>query len=279
MYNEYWGFNRCPFAGKLDTDRFYESPTHEEALARLSYVVDQGRAGAVVIGPAGVGKTLVLEVFAQRMRRPDREIILVHCPGFGTRELFFDLAQQMRLLPEPGESAAELWRRVRDHVLANRGDSVQTVIIVDQAHLLSSDGQQRGLHLLYQLDPHPQAKFTVVLSGRPELLEQTAPDLIEWVDLGVTIEPLDERETGNYISHSTAWAGRNEPVFTADAVRKVFELSGGVPRHINRVCDLALLAACSEERTRVTAEVVESVYRDLIPAGAYEPLPASAGAG
>ncbi|HID22028.1 MAG TPA: hypothetical protein EYP14_06460 [Planctomycetaceae bacterium] len=68
----------------------------------------------------------------------------------------------------------------------------------------------------------------------------------------------------------TRWAGRDRPAFSPDAIHQVYRLSGGVPRRINRVCDLALLAACSEEQQFVTGEVVESVYRDLIPAGSIE---------
>ncbi len=268
MYNEYWGFRRSPFAGDVNPDRFYESPGHEEALARLAYVVDQCRLGGLMVGPPGVGKSIALEVFARRLRRPDRELVLVHCPAFGMRELFFELAAQMRLAPEPEESAADLWRRLREHVAANHADDVQTVIIVDQAHLLCEEPeQQRALHLLYQLAPYAGSRLSVVLSGRPELLGRAAADVIEWVDLGVTLEPLDEAETANYVLHMTRWAGRQRPAFSPEALRYVYRLSGGVPRRINRVCDLALLAACSEEQEFVTAEVVETVYCDLIPAG------------
>jgi len=276
MYNEYWGFRRSPFAGDINPDRFYESPGHEEALARLAYVVEQCRLGGLMVGPPGVGKSIALEVFARRLRRPDRELVLLRCPAFGMRELFFELATQMRLAPEPDEPAAELWRRLREHVAANHADGVQTVILIDQAHLLCEQPeQQRALHLLYQLAAYANSRLTVLLSGRPELLSRAAADVVEWVDLGVMLEPLDEAETAHYVEHMTRWAGRDRPAFSPEALRHVYRLSGGVPRRINRVCDLALLAACSEEQELVSAEVVETVYRDLIPAGSI-PQPATA---
>ena len=220
MYNDYWGFSRSPFSGTIDPERFYESPGHEEALARLSYVADEGRQGAVVLGPAGVGKTLLLETFARRIRRPNREVVIARCPALGGRELFFDLCQDFGLAPEPSATEAELWRRLRGHVAANRLQDCQTMIVIDQAHLLGENpAQLRALHLLFQLDAHPAARLTVVLAARPELMRNARPEVIEWVDLGVTIEPFAAEQTAAYISHLTNWAGRSESAFSADAGR------------------------------------------------------------
>ena len=271
MYNNYWGFKRAPFAGTPNPDRFFESPTHEEALARLAYVVDECRQGALVLGPPGVGKSLLIESFARRTRRPNREVAIARCPALGGRELFFELAQEFGLAPDRSASEAELWRLLRDHVISNRAQENQTVIVIDQAHFLSEDAAQlRALHLLYYLDPDPAARLTVVLAARPELVRNARAEVIEWVDLGVALEPLGESETGRYISYLTNWAGRSEPAFAGDAVGKIHELTGGVPRQINRVCDLALLAASSEELNQVTAAVVSSVYKELSPDTALE---------
>jgi type II secretory pathway predicted ATPase ExeA len=273
MYNEYWGFNRSPFSGTIDPERFYESPGHEEALARLSYVADEGRQGAVVLGSAGVGKTLLLETFARRIRRPNREVVIARCPALGGRELFFDLCQDFGLAPEPLANEAELWRRLRDHVVANRLQDCQTMIVIDQAHLMAENPTQlRAMHMLFHLDPHPAARLTVVLAARPELMRVARPEVIEWVDLGVAIDPFTAAQTSAYVSHLTNWAGRSESAFSPNAVAKIHELTGGVPRHINRVCDLGLLAAATEELTEVSEEVVESVYKELSPETTAGPL-------
>lgn len=273
MYNAYWGFKRSPFIGGLDPDRFYESPSHEEALARLTYVVDESRQGALVLGQPGVGKSLLVEVFAQRIRRPNRELAMVRSPGFGGRELFFELAQEFGLAPDRTATEAELWRKIRDHVVANRLQDSQTVIVVDQAHLLAEDpAQLRALNLLYHLDAHPAAQLTIILAARPELMRSARTEVIEWVDLGVVIEPLGATQTELYVRHLTTRAGRTEPVFTRDCLHMIHELTGGIPRHINRVCDLALVAACSEKMDQVTASLTESVYKELNPESAVEQI-------
>ena len=271
MYNAYWGFKQPPFSNNLNPNRFYESPSHEEALARLSYVVDECRQGALVLGPPGVGKSLLTEVFAQRTRRPNRAVAIARCPALGGRELFFELAQEFGLGPEQSATEADLWRLLRDHVVANRLQECQTVIVVDQAQLLAENTSHvRALHLLYHLDSDPAARLTVILVARPDLMRNARSEVIEWVDLGVAIEALTEAQTAQYVTHLIQWAGRSEPVFTQDGLCKIHELTGGVPRQINRVCDLALLAAASEELTQVTGAVVGSVYQELSPETAFE---------
>jgi type II secretory pathway predicted ATPase ExeA len=266
MYNDYWGFNRSPFSGINDPEKFYEGPGQEEALARLMYVVDECRQGALVLGPAGIGKTLLLEVFARRTRRPNREVGIARCPALGGREMFFDLAQEFGLAPESTATEADLWRRLRDHVAANRLQNCQTVIVVDQAQLLSENpAQLRALHMLYHLDSHPAARLTVVMAARPELMRQARPEVVEWVDLGVSLDALTATQTAQYIKHLIHWSGRTEPVFSDAAVSKIHELSAGIPRQINRVCDLGLLAAATEELAEVSELIIESVYKELNP--------------
>ena len=276
MYNAYWGFQRSPFSAGREPSRFYESPSHEEALARLTYVVDEARQGALVLGQPGVGKSLLVEVFAERIRRPNRELAMVQLPGFGGRELYFELAQQFGLAPERTATEAELWRSLRDHVTANRLQDSQTVIAVDQAHLLTEDRMAlRSLSLLFHLDPHPESRLTVILVARPELMRNVRTEVIELVDLGVVIEPFAPAQTAQYVSHLTTWAGREEAVFTQNSLHMIHELTGGIARQINRVCDLALLAACSEQTDQVTESVVESVYRELSPEAAIQQLGAA----
>jgi general secretion pathway protein A len=46
-------------------------------------------------------------------------------------------------------------------------------------------------------------------------------------------------------------------------MQPLYELSGGVPRRINRLCDLALLVGFADESSAISAEQVEAVAEEL----------------
>ncbi|HEY4759151.1 MAG TPA: hypothetical protein VIH42_01085, partial [Thermoguttaceae bacterium] len=69
MYQSHWGLRESPFRGGLVMQLLQRSPTHEEALARLHFLVDNQRRLGLLMGPSGSGKSLVLEAFAGAMLR------------------------------------------------------------------------------------------------------------------------------------------------------------------------------------------------------------------
>ena len=68
MYESHWGLRESPFRGLADPRYFYCSPTHDEALARLSFLVENHRRLGLLLGVPGNGKTLLLNVFGRQLR-------------------------------------------------------------------------------------------------------------------------------------------------------------------------------------------------------------------
>ncbi len=264
MYWKHFGFRRAPFSGPGDPDRYFESESQQEGLARLQFLCDEQRRGAVVTGISGVGKTTLLDTFVRRVSNQNREIAVVTCPAFGARELFFELAQSLGLPVAPDSSEAELWRQLRQCVSGNRVQGTNTIFVIDQAELLLDrpDGLH-ALNALFQLDHHPAANYCVILAARPDAVARYRRELVELVDLAVILEPFSEAETGSYIQHCVRWGGVDRPLFAPDAVAAIHRICEGVPRRIGRLCDLALVAAAGEERDVITGELVEAVSDEL----------------
>jgi type II secretory pathway predicted ATPase ExeA len=81
MYQAPWGLEQSPFRSCLDPRFFYRSPTHEEALSRLHFLVEQRRRVGLLMGPAGSGKSLLLEVFAEQLRQKGLPVAKVNLLG------------------------------------------------------------------------------------------------------------------------------------------------------------------------------------------------------
>ena len=71
-------------------------------------------------------------------------------------------------------------------------------------------------------------------------------------------------ETAEYVAHRLRAAGAERSIIEPDAIPALHDLSRGVPRQINRLCDLALLIGFAEERQTLGAEQFEAVCRELV---------------
>jgi len=108
--------------------------------------------------------------------------------------------------------------------------------------------------------------------ARPEL-EQLAQRVIARYHL----DALSEKETAQYISHRLAVAGLKAALpFDAAALRRIHQLTRGVPRRINLLCDRALLGAYASGKARVDRAIVDKAGLEVFGPGADKPLAARA---
>src|SRR5258708_4541956 len=108
MYTSYWGLSDIPFKNTLNPRCFYESAGHEEALARLMFLVEQHRRCGVLSGPSGTGKSLALEVLRREALRTGAEVALVDLRGCGGREMLWEVLATLGLSPGLDDSQYSL---------------------------------------------------------------------------------------------------------------------------------------------------------------------------
>jgi len=76
--------------------------------------------------------------------------------------------------------------------------------------------------------------------------------------------PLDRDETQTYIEHRLKHVGwNNDPQFEPGCFEHIHQLTGGIPRRINTLCDRLLLAGFLAERHTVGVPDVEAIGREL----------------
>jgi general secretion pathway protein A len=138
------------------------------------------------------------------------------------------------------------------------------LLIVDEAHLLDVAHLQM-LQLLLNLDDGRDVRMSLILAGHVELLPrvQRVGGLESRVAARCAISPLSNAETAEYVRHRLQVAGRPSGVFSDAALTTIAELSQGVPRRINQVCDLALLIGFADERRELSPVDVEAAAAEL----------------
>jgi general secretion pathway protein A len=78
------------------------------------------------------------------------------------------------------------------------------------------------------------------------------------------LKPLSADEVIAYIEHRLLVAGGPGKIkFTKGAYRAVYDLSEGIPRRINALCDRALLIAYAKNISRIDRRVIRHAARDI----------------
>ncbi|MET0055104.1 MAG: peptidoglycan-binding protein, partial [Candidatus Thiodiazotropha sp. 6PLUC10] len=121
--------------------------------------------------------------------------------------------------------------------------------------------------LLTNLETASEKLLQIILVGQPELRallkRPELRQLAQRITARYHLTPLSRAETRAYILHRLKVAGIERPLFTNAAIRRVFKLSGGVPRLINILCSRGMLAAFGKRKGQVTRSMLSQVASEL----------------
>lgn len=268
MYEAYWNLERKPFNNSKTADFYYPSEAHQGAALKLRYAIENRRGGAVLTGAAGLGKTMLIKTLFDQM--PDSYGPLAHIvfPHMPADQLLAYLADE---LSEPDKTSTARTmdacvRRIESALSENTRADRHAVVVIDEAHLLRDVDTQELLRLLLNFETDGEIDLTLILAGQPSLLAhlERMPGLDERIGVKCLLRPLSADETASYVSHRITAAGASRSLFDDDALRTIHQLSLGVPRRINRLCDLALLIGFAEEQNEIHADHVEAVAQEMV---------------
>jgi general secretion pathway protein A len=138
-------------------------------------------------------------------------------------------------------------------------------MIVDEAQAIDDFSILEELRLLLNIQRDDAVLFTLLLLGQVSLVEyiEKNPQLKQRLSLRYYIHPLKKQDTQGYIQHRLNVAGLDRKIFDDSAYDEIFSLSGGVPRVINNICDLALLTGFITEKSIIDRDIVTQAGKDL----------------
>lgn len=274
MYQSYWGLSQKPFENDFNADFCYPSQTYQSALLKMLYVIEQGQGAGLLVGGVGCGKSYLISQLALELPPGFGPLIHLVFPQMSAEELIGYLAVEMGVNPRNIEGNSgrldvilrELETHLQQYVIGGQ----HPIIVVDEAHTIAEADVLQALQLLMNFQQQPQKKFSLILAGERSLLApvQRLSQLDERINLRCSLIAMSREETEGYIKHRLGVAGREQEIFSQDAHDSIFELSGGIPRRVNRLCDLSLLVGYAENLTKLNAEEIEAVSDELLTAAA-----------
>ena len=262
MYLEYWGFHKFPFENAPDPEFFFLSKIHEEGLIRLIYAAKMMKGCALLSGDIGCGKTTLTQVYVQELSHARPDIALVVNPRLEPLEFLQEILYQFGWARVP-DTKLECLRLLNVKMLENMKMDKATLLIVDEAQVLSESAFEE-IRLLLNFQLNGRFLITVILVGQPELQEKVRriEQLNQRIAIRHYIRPFDHGDTVHYINFRQNKAGREDSAFTPEAIDRVYEITKGVPRIINHLCDLSLLIGFSMQARVIDPKIIEDVVGD-----------------
>jgi general secretion pathway protein A len=268
MYENYWHLNQKPFENAADPRFYYPAESHQAALLKLRYAVENRRGGALLAGPSGSGKTLVTAMLRGMLDEDFSPFVHLVFPQMPTSDLLAYLADELdgRGCAVENSDIGVSVRRIERFLAANVAKGRHAVIAIDEAHLIESPDALDALRLLLNFEPAGRPALTLLLVGQTSLLPlmDRTPQWEERLAVKCLVRPFSEAETAAYVEHRLRAAGATQPIVDPTALPTLQELTHGIARQINRLCDLALLVGFAEEQKTLDASHFESVCRELV---------------
>ena len=269
MYKEYWKLSEKPFENTPDPKFIYYSPQHEESLSRLLYVVREGKGAGLLSGVFGCGKTLIGRTLLNELDKDVYRTAFISNPYLNYEELLMYIVYNLggKDLPERKTEVLVnvILARLGEILENNVRDGKKTVIIIDEGHVIKDREVWEELRLILNFQHENKFLLTLLILGQPELKEiiDANKQFSQRISVKCHLGSLNEEETKKYISHRLSIAGRSEPIFTGAAYKMIFEKSGGIPRRINNICDLALFSGFGKEVKRIDTDIIKDASSDL----------------
>jgi general secretion pathway protein A len=267
MYLAFFGIAEKPFAITPDPRYLYLSARHADALAHLVYGINEAGGFIQLTGEVGTGKTTTIRSLLARAPK-NAEIALILNPRLSPGEFLLALCEELGLGADDSSAnnTKELVDLLNRYLLRAHAQGRRVVLIVDEAQNLAPEVLEH-IRLLTNLETETQKLLQIILIGQPELRKLLAREDLRQLAQRITgryhLDPLSRQETAAYVRHRMRVAGATADVFTRGGLREVYNVSRGIPRVINIICDRALLGAYTQDLHQVPGPLVRRAAAEV----------------
>ncbi len=267
-YKGFFKFKESPFSVTPDPEFFFFSHSAAEALNHLRYGIYEGLGFTMIIGEPGTGKTMLLRYFLSKSGE-DLRITHISDPRLSGKELLMAVLESLGVskFPEEGLTERKLTQQLYDLLVLAHRQSKKVAIFLDEAQGLDFESLE-GLKLLSNLETNNQKLIQIVLFGQTELEEKIQERRLRQFDQRILVRynllPLELEEIQPYIQHQLTVAKIDSNVeFTPQSTNKIYEISRGLPRMVNVLCERALMSAFVENTRKISVQNVLEGWESL----------------
>ena len=268
MYLSFFGLEEKPFSIAPNPEYLFLSDRHKEALAHLTFGLGDAGGFVLLTGEVGTGKTTVTRCMLEEL--PDTtQVAFVLNPSLSELELLASICDELRIRYKKSDASLKnLTDKIKNRLLKNHQAGGHTMLIIDEAqHLAPAVLEQ--LRLLTNLETTHKKLLQIILVGQPELQQLLKRNELRQLAQRITARyhllPLTEAQVFAYIQHRLRKAGTDSPIFATNSIKLIHQLTAGIPRLINLLCDRALMGAFANQQQQVNKLIVKQAATEVLP--------------
>lgn len=267
MYAAYFGLKENPFKLSPEPGYLFLSEQHQDAINYMTYGIQEKKGFVLISGDIGTGKTTVCRTLMNLMDG-SVETALIFNTAISDVELLEAVVKEFGIEISPGGGTKKAHvDALNEFLLKNFAEGKNAVLLIDEAQNLSYAALEQ-IRMLSNLETEKEKLLQIILIGQPEIKATLALPALRQLNERITVrydlKPLSAAEVMTYIDHRLRVAGGPGKIqFTQGAYRQVYDLSEGIPRRINALCDRALLIAYTKNIRRIDRRIVRHAARDI----------------
>lgn len=266
MYEQSFQFNSRPFTSTPFVKHYFPAQAIQKSLGNSRLCIDRGSGPVLVIGDAGTGKSLLLEMLAEQYR-PQFSVVNLNCNRLAERqELLQSILFELNL-PYRGMSEGELRLSLMDYLKPSQACPNGVLLLIDEAQNLPVDLLDE-IRLITNYVRDGQPRVRLVMAGSQRLEEALTDSKLESFNQRIAarcyLNSLTQSETAEYVTtHVDRAGGDGKQMFKERALRVIHELSDGCPRFINQICDHALILTATRGNDSIDEGIVREAWSDV----------------
>jgi type II secretory pathway predicted ATPase ExeA len=261
---QHFGFTQMPFGRDLAPAMLHRHAAHAQAAARITWTITEKTLG-VITGEVGTGKTVAARAALAGLDPTRHTVIYIANPATGVRGIHHHIVTSLG--GRPAHGTATLTAQAYDVLAGEAAERGRVpVLIIDEAHLLTHE-QLESIRMLTNHDMDSKTPFATVLIGQPTLRRMIKLGVLAALDQRIAVRyhmsGMTADETSSYIRHHLQLAGRDNDLYSEDAITQIHDAGRGKPRTVNNICVAALIAAYATSKKIVDQTAARAAVSEI----------------
>jgi len=271
MYTEFFGFTEKPFSLVPNPNCLYLSSKHGHALTFLEYGLTEKVGFVMLTGEIGIGKTTLIRYLLNQIEA-DMDVAVIFNTNIMSNDLINLILNEFEIEYDDGISKAKALDILYNALIQKYAAKRKVLLIIDEAQNLSDEVLEE-IRMLSNLQTDEDLLLQIMIVGQPNLRDKIQDSRLEQfaqrISVSYHLSAMSLEETGAYIAHRLEKVGGSPTLFSKEIIEKIFEVSAGIPRTINLLCDAALVYGYADDTKKIGLDILEMVIEDKSGMGVF----------